>query len=157
VKFDDRDTHKPGWKFAEYELKGVPVRLALGPRDIENNNVEITRRDTMEKKIVSQDNIEVLVEEMMNSIHDTIFEKADAFKKEHTTTVDTFDEFKQVLNEKGGLILAHWDGTTETELKIKEETQATIRCIPFDAPEEDGACVYTGKPSKKRVLFAKAY
>ncbi len=157
VKFDDRDTHKPGWKFAEYELKGVPVRLAIGPRDIENNNVEITRRDTMEKKIVSQDNIEILVEEMMNDIHDNIFEKADVFKKEHTTKVDTFDEFKKVLNEKGGLILAHWDGTTETELKIKEETQATIRCIPFDAPEETGKCVYTGNSSNKRVLFAKAY
>jgi prolyl-tRNA synthetase len=157
VKFDDRDTHKPGWKFAEYELKGVPVRLALGPRDIENETIEVARRDTLSKEIMKQDEIEKVIPELLKEIQAGIFDKAKKFKEAHTNKVENFDEFKEALDAKGGLILAHWDGTTETELKIKEETKATIRCIPMDAEQEEGKCVYTGKPSGQRVIFARAY
>ena len=157
VKFDDRTTHKPGWKFAEYELKGVPVRIAMGPRDYENNTVEIARRDTFEKQIIPQENIVQTVRNLLEDIQNNLFEKALKFRNEHITEVDTFDEFKVALEQKGGFISAHWDGTTETEKKIKELTKATLRCIPLDAKEEAGKCVLTGKPSNRRVLFAKAY
>jgi prolyl-tRNA synthetase len=157
VKFDDRDTHKPGWKFAEYELKGVPIRLALGARDLENGTVELARRDTLEKKTYGQQGIAKVVKELLNDIQDNIYQKAFKYRAEHTFTADTFEEFKEILATKGGFISAHWDGTTETELKIKEETKATIRCIPVDNKLEDGFCIYSGKPSKQRVLFAVSY
>lgn len=157
VKFDNRDTHKPGFKFAEYELKGVPVRIAIGPRDIENNTLEIARRDTLEKEVKSQDGIEDYIENLLDKIQDNIYQKAFKFRENNTHIVDSYDEFKDIIENKGGFVLAHWDGSAETEQKIKDETKATIRCIPFDAPEEDGKCIYTGKPSKKRALFAKAY
>ncbi|HAN18150.1 MAG: proline--tRNA ligase [Bacteroidetes bacterium GWC2_33_15] len=157
VKFDDRDTHKPGWKFAEYELKGVPVRIAIGPRDIENNTVEVSRRDTLQKETHSLDNIEDYIEKLLAEIQSNIYQKAFDFRKENTFKVETYEEFKQVLDSKGGFIEAHWDGTVETELKIKEETKATIRCIPLNNPQEEGKCMVTGKPSKQRVIFARAY
>ncbi|MDP4183951.1 MAG: proline--tRNA ligase [Bacteroidota bacterium] len=157
VKFDDNDNKKPGWKFAEYELKGVPVRLAIGPRDLENNTVEVARRDTLEKSVQSLENIDQYVEDLLQKIQDSIYKKAFDFRAQMTTKVDTYDEFKKVLTTKGGFVLAHWDGTTETEERIKDETKATIRCIPFDAPEEEGTCIVTGKPSHRRVLFALAY
>lgn len=157
VKFDNRDTHKPGFKFAEYELKGVPVRLAIGPRDVENNTVEIARRDTKEKKVISFDEVATYIPALLEEIQDNIYQRALKFRQERTTTVDSFEEFKRLLDEKGGFFLAHWDGTAETEVAIKEETKATIRCIPLDSPQEDGRCIYSGKPSKKRVLFARAY
>jgi len=157
VKFDTRDTHTPGWKFAEYELKGVPVRLAVGPRDLENNTVEVARRDTKEKKVYSLANLAVQIETLLNDIQRSIYQKALAFREANTTSVDDYTAFKEVLDGKGGFIAAHWDGTSETEEKIKEETKATIRCIPLDAPEEEGKCLYTGKPSKRRVIFARAY
>ena len=156
VKFDDRDTHKPGWKFAEYELKGVPVRLALGGRDIENGTVEVARRDTLEKQTVTQDGIASYVKKLLNEIQENIYNKALKYREAHTYQANTFDEFKSLI-EKGGFVEAHWDGTTETELKIKELTKATIRCIPVDNNPEDGNCILTGKPSKERVVFAKAY
>ena len=157
VKFDNRDTHKPGWKFAEYELKGIPVRLAIGPRDMVNNTLEVSRRDTLEKEIKSQDGIEEYIVSLLDKIQNNIYQKALKFRQENTFKVDTYDEFKEILDATGGFVLAHWDGTAETEQRIKEETKATIRCIPLDAPEEEGKCIYSGKPSKKRVLFAKAY
>ncbi|MBN2807030.1 MAG: proline--tRNA ligase [Prolixibacteraceae bacterium] len=157
VKFDDNDAKKPGWKFAEYELKGVPVRLALGPRDIENGTVEVARRDNLSKEVVQLDGIENYVEALLEKIQQTIFNKALAFREEKTTKADTWEEFKDLLTNKGGFISAHWDGTPETEQKIKEETKATIRCIPLDAVEEEGKCIYSGKPSGRRVLFAVAY
>ncbi|HNP95427.1 MAG TPA: proline--tRNA ligase, partial [Cyclobacteriaceae bacterium] len=147
VKFDNRDTHKPGFKFAEYELKGVPVRLAIGPRDLENGTIEIARRDTKEKKVVSIDEVTTLIPGLLDEIQQNIYKKALKFREEKTTHVDTFDQFKKVLDEKGGFVMAHWDGTSETEAAIKEETKATIRCIPLDAKEEAGKCVYSGKPS----------
>jgi prolyl-tRNA synthetase len=156
VRYDDRDSHRPGHKFAEYELKGVPVRIAIGPRDLEQGNLEIARRDTLEKKIYSQENIAVTIKELLDDIQKNIFNKALKFRDENIFKIDSWDEFKSQI-EKGGFILAHWDGTPETEETIKNETKATIRCIPFDSPEEDGKCVYSGKPSKRRVLFAKAY
>ncbi len=159
VKFDNRDTHKPGWKFAEYELKGVPVRIAIGPRDLKNGTIEIARRDTLTKEqfeLASQP-IEEKISTLLDTIQKDIYSKAESFKNENTTEVNSWDEFKSVLEEKGGFISAHWDGTAETEEKIKELTKATIRCIPLDHEEEEGACVLTGKPSTKRVLFAKAY
>lgn len=156
-KYDNSDHKKPGWKFAEYELKGVPIRLAIGSRDLENGTIELARRDTLEKKTVPLeglvDEISLLLEEMQENI----YEKALLAREEKTSRVDTWEEFKQVLEEKGGFILAHWDGTEETEERIKEATKATIRCIPLDAEEESGKCVYSGQPSTKRVLFAKAY
>jgi prolyl-tRNA synthetase len=157
VKFDNRDTHKPGWKFAEYELKGVPVRLAIGQRDMENNTFEVARRDTFEKETVAGDDVVVRIEELLEAIQENVYNKALKHREAHITAVNTFDEFKKVLEEKGGFISAHWDGTAETEDAIKDATKATIRCIPLNAKEEEGACVYSGKPSLKRVLFAKAY
>lgn len=157
VKFDNRDTHKPGWKFAEYELKGVPLRIAMGPRDLENGTLELARRDTLEKNSVPQEGIADRIATLLEEIQENLFEKAKSFRDEHITSVDTFDAFKEVLETKGGFILAHWDGTEETEDKIKELTKATIRCIALDAENEEGVCVYSGKPSSKRVLFAKAY
>lgn len=157
VKYDDSDAKKPGWKFAEYELKGVPVRLAMGPRDLENGTVEIARRDLLSKEVVNIDGIDQYIEDLLEDIQNSIYNKAFKFREEHTTKVDTYDEFKEVLKNKGGFISAHWDGTSETEQKIKDETKATIRCIPLNAVEEEGTCIYSGKPSNKRVLFALAY
>ncbi|HAO49152.1 MAG TPA: proline--tRNA ligase, partial [Runella sp.] len=157
VKFDDSDANKPGWKFAEYELRGVPVRLAMGARDLENGTVEIARRDTKEKTTVSLEGIVEYIEQLLEDIQKNIYQKALAFRETNTHKVDTYEEFKQVLDEKGGFVLAHWDGTSETEDRIKDETKATIRCIPYNAPEEEGTCILTGKPSTRRVLFARAY
>ena len=156
VKFDDRDTQKPGYKFAEWEMKGVPVRLAAGPRDVENNTVEIARRDTLEKKDIPADYMEDHILGLLDEIQDNLYNRALEYRKANTIKVDTWDEFKEQI-EKGGFIYAHWDGTTETEVKIKEETKATIRCIPLDDDVEEGKCVYSGKPSKRRVIFARAY
>ncbi len=157
VKYDDRDTYKPGWKFSEYEMKGVPVRIAIGPRDIENNTVEVARRDTLEKKIISRDMVNDIVIGLMEEIQQSIYRKSMEFRRENTRKVDDWDEFREIMVKKPGFVLAHWDGTAETELKIKEETKATIRCLPFDAEVEEGKCIYSGKPSEKRVLFAIAY
>ncbi len=157
VKFDDSDNYKPGWKFNEYELKGVPVRLAIGPRDLENGTVEIARRDTLSKEIVSMEGVDEYIENLLKEIQDNLFKKAEIYRDNHITKVDNFDEFKKVLDEKGGFVLAPWDGTAETEEKIKDLTKATIRCIPLDNPQEEGVDMITGKPSKQRVLFAKAY
>ena len=157
VKYDDRNTHKPGWKFNEYEFKGVPVRIAIGPRDLENGVVEVARRDTLEKTNYPADDIGAVIQEMLKNIQESMFNKALAFREENTREVTDFDEFKKVLNETGEFITAHWDGTAETELKIKQETKATIRCIPLDGEKTPGKCVYTGKPSSQMVVFAKAY
>ena len=157
VQFDKRETHKPGWKFAEYELKGVPVRIAIGPKDMENGTVEIARRDTKEKQTIIQDEAVEFVSNLLDKIQQNIYSKALNFKKENTQEVDDYETFKEVLETKGGFIYAHWDGTAETEAKISEETKATIRCIPLDQKQEEGKCIYSGKPSKGRVLFAKAY
>lgn len=157
VKFDDNDNTRPGWKFAEYEKKGVPVRIAIGARDIENNVAELARRDTREKTSVSLDGLAARVVALLDEIQQAIYNKALAYRDEHITKVNTWDEFVKVLNEKGGFVSAHWDGTAETEEKIKEQTKATIRCIPLDNAQEEGVCVLSGKPSKQRVLFAQAY
>lgn len=157
VKFDNRDTHKPGFKFAEWELKGVPVRLAIGPRDLENGTVEVARRDTKEKQVIKLEEVETKIPALLEDIQKNIFQKAKLFRDSLITKVDSFDDFKRVLDEKGGFVHAHWDGTKETEAAIKEQTKATIRCIPLDAVEEAGFCVYSGKPSQRRVLFARAY
>ncbi len=157
VKYDDRDTHKPGWKFAQYELQGVPVRLAIGPKDLEKGSVELARRDTLTKEFVSQLEVVGKVKTLMKEIQEHLFNKAKAFRDNHITEVETFDEFKEVLKAKGGFISAHWDGTPKTENKIKELTKATIRCIPFEGNKEEGKCVLTGEKSQQRVLFAKAY
>jgi prolyl-tRNA synthetase len=157
VKYDDRDTNKPGWKFADYELKGVPVRIAIGPRDLENGTIEIARRDTLGKETIKTDTAVKHITALLEDIQNNIFRKASEFKKENTRHVDTWNDFVNVLDNEGGFIMAHWDGNPETEEKIKEETKATIRCIPFDSPEEEGKCIYTGKPSKRRVLFARSY
>lgn len=156
-KYDDDNQKRPGWKFAEYEMKGVPVRLAMGPRDLENNKVEIVRRDTKEKQVISFDNLAEHIQQLLNDIQSDLYDRALSMREERIQKVDTYAEFKEKLEKDGGFFLAHWDGTDETEALIKEETQATIRCIPLDAPEEDGICMVTGKPSKKRVVFAKAY
>ena len=160
VKFDNADNKKPGWKFAEYELKGVPVRLAMGGRDLENNTIEVMRRDTLEKETVTCDNIETYVQKLLEEIQANIYKKALDYRNSKITTVDTYEEFKEKI-EEGGFILAHWDGTTETEEKIKEDTKATIRCIPFDSyvegDKEPGKCMVTGKPSACRVVFARSY
>ena len=156
VKFDDRDTYKPGWKFNEYEFKGVPVRLAIGPRDVENETIEIARRDTLEKSIFNQKDLSNKIEHLLEAIQDNLFQKALTFRDDKTYYADSWDEFKQLL-KKGGFIYAHWDGTAETEQKIKEETKATIRCIPLVKKKEDGKCIYSGKPSSQRVVFALAY
>ena len=157
VKYDDRDTLRPGAKFAEYELKGVPVRIAMGSRDLENNTVEIARRDMLTKESISQDNLVEYVSELLEKIQANLFDSALQFRNNHITHVNSFEEFKDVIENKGGFVAAHWDGTEETEEKIKELTKATIRCIPNDAIEEAGNCVFTGKSSSKKVLFAKAY
>ena len=157
VKFDQRDTHKPGFKFNEYELKGVPIRLAIGQRDLDNNTFEVARRDTLTKETVASDHLVEHVEQLLAVIQDNLYQRALEFRDTHITPVDTFEEFKKVLNEKGGFIAAHWDGTIATEAKIKDATKASIRCIPIDAKEDQGLCILTGKPSSKRVLFAKAY
>ena len=156
VKFDDRDTQKPGFKFAEWELKGVPVRIAAGPRDVENNSVELARRDTLEKTTTTIDNIEDYIASLLEEIQDNIFQKALNFRESRTVKVDTWEEFKEQI-ENSMFVYAHWDGTPETEQKIKEETKATIRCIPLDDDFEDGKCIYSGQPSKRRVIFARAY
>ena len=157
VKYDDRDSFKPGWKFNEYEMKGVPVRIAIGPRDIENGTVEVARRDTLEKEIYQITDIENKIENLLDAIQNNLFAKALSFRENNTRKADTWEEFNRILDEEGGFILAHWDGTPETEEAIKEKTKATIRCIPFDAPEEDGKCIFSGKPSKRRVVFARSY
>src|SRR5690349_6215762 len=153
VKFDDRDTYKPGFKFAEWELKGVPVRLTIGPRDMENGTVEVARRDTKEKQVMKLDQVVNDIPKLLEDIQTNIYQKALTFRSSVTTKVDTYDEFKSVLDGKGGFVLSHWDGTPETEAAIKEETKATIRCIPLDAAEEAGTCIFSGKPSTKRVMF----
>ncbi|MFB0937916.1 MAG: proline--tRNA ligase [Urechidicola sp.] len=156
-KFDHRTTYKPGWKFAEYELKGVPLRIAIGPRDLENGTLEIARRDTFEKKVISFEDTISHIEKTLEEMQESLFNKALDFRNDHITEVETFDEFKEVLNSKGGFISAHWDGTSETENKIKDLTKATIRCIPNNAKVEEGKCVFSGSKSSRRVLFAKAY
>ena len=157
VKYDDRDTQRPGFKFAEWELKGVPLRVALGSRDMQNGTVELARRDTQTKETVQQAGLPDRIAALLDEIQENIYNKALTFRDEHITEVNSYDEFKKVLEEKGGFISAHWDGTVETEKRVKEETKATIRCIPLDSKEEEGVCILTGKPSKQRVLFAKAY
>lgn len=157
VKFDNRDTQKPGFKFAEWELKGVPVRLAIGPRDLENGTVEVARRDTKEKQVMKIAEVGSLIPLLLNQIQENIYNRALKFRTEMISKVDSYEDFKKTLDQKTGFILAHWDGTPETEAAIKEETKATIRCIPLDAADEEGTCVYSGKPSSRRVLFARAY
>ena len=157
VKFDKRDTHKPGWKFNEYELKGVPLRIAIGPKDLEKGTVEMARRDTLTKEIVETTAVVARVKGLLEEIQDNLFTKAINYRTTHTTQVSSYDEFKKVLNEKGGFISAHWDGTSATEEKIKKETKATIRCIPLDTDNEGGTCIVTGNISARKVLFAKAY
>ncbi|RDY60841.1 proline--tRNA ligase [Flagellimonas nanhaiensis] len=157
VKYDKRDTHKPGFKFNEYELKGVPVRIAVGQRDLENGTYEVARRDTLQKESVNAEDVVSKIESLLQEIQENIYKKALDYRKDHMTVVDSYEEFKQVIEEKGGFVAAHWDGTMETEDKIKEETKATIRCIPFNTEKEEGKCMVTGKPSSQRVLFAKAY
>lgn len=156
-EFDDRTTYKPGWKFAQYELQGVPLRIAMGPRDLENGTVELARRDTKEKQSVKFDDLATIIPQLLEEIQESIFQKALKFRDSRITKVESYEELKEVLETKGGFVSAHWDGTEETESKIQEETKATIRCIPLDTVLEDGVCVYSGKPSTRRVLFAKAY
>ncbi|MEE1944610.1 proline--tRNA ligase [Pedobacter sp. KR3-3] len=157
VKYDDRDSQRPGFKFAEYELKGVPVRLAIGARDMENGTVEVARRDTKEKFTVPQEGLDIYIAQLLEEIQQNIYNKALQFRSEHVTEVNTYEEFKTILDTKAGFISAHWDGTAETEKRIKEETKATIRCIPLNNKQEEGVCILTGKPSSQRVLFARAY
>ncbi len=157
VRFDDRDTYKPGWKFSEYELKGVPLRLAIGPRDLQNNTIEVARRDTLEKMLVNRDEVVPKVSSLLEEIQENIYNKALKFRTDNSYIVDSYDEFREIIENKGGFVMAHWDGTRETEAKIKEETKATIRCIPLDAEKEEGKCMISGKPSSQRVLFARAY
>jgi prolyl-tRNA synthetase len=157
VKYDDSENARPGWKFAEHELKGVPVRLAIGARDLEQNVAEVARRDTKEKSTVSFDGIASYITKLLETIQVDMFEKAKAYRDSHITPVDSWEEFNEVLNNKGGFVAAHWDGTGETEEKIKDETKATIRCIPLDGQLEEGKCIFSGNPSKQRVLFALAY
>jgi prolyl-tRNA synthetase len=157
IKYDDSDNSRPGWKFAEYEKKGVPVRIAIGARDIANNTAEIARRDTREKQTVSIDDLPGQVVRLLDQIQQDMFDRAKVYQQEHITPSDSWDEFVKLLDEKGGFVAAHWDGTDETELKIKELTKATIRCIPLEGAEEEGKCILTGNPSRRRVLFAQAY
>jgi prolyl-tRNA synthetase len=157
VKYDDRNTQKPGWKFNEYEFKGVPVRIAIGPRDLENGTVEVARRDTLEKAVYQITDIEHKISHLLDSIQDNLYQKAFAFREEMTTQADTWEEFISLLDGKGGFISAHWDGTSETEQLIKDETKATIRLIPVDGKTEEGKCIRTGQPSKQRVIFARSY
>ncbi|MGZ3898822.1 MAG: proline--tRNA ligase [Bacteroidia bacterium] len=157
VKFDDRDSHRPGWKFAEYELKGIPVRIALGERDLANGTVEVARRDNLTKEIVKIDEIENYIANLLEEIQSNLYKRALERREQMSHKADTYEEFKKILDEKPGFVYAHWDGTPETEEKIKEETKATIRCIPLNNKEEQGTCIYSGKPSTQRVLFARAY
>ena len=157
VKYDDRDTQRPGFKFAEWEMKGVPLRVAVGARDMQNGTVELARRDTQTKETVSQEGLAVTIENLLGIIQENIYHKALSFRNEHITEVNSYEEFKEILETKGGFVSCHWDGTVETEKRVKDETKATIRCVPLDAKEEAGTCIFTGKPSNKRVLFAKAY
>ena len=157
VKYDDSDNARPGWKFAEYEMKGVPVRLAIGARDLENKVVEVARRDTKEKTTVPLEGITSYIHQLLEEIQQNLYNRALQFRNEHITPANSWEEFMTLLDTKGGFISAHWDGTAETEEKIKELTKATIRCIPLDQPTENGTCVYTGQPSAQRVLFARAY
>lgn len=157
VRFDKRDSYKPGFKFAEWELKGVPIRVAMGPRDLENGTCEVARRDTKEKQVMNLEGIDENIDKLLEDIQNNIFQKALDYRKDHITEVNSYEEFKDVLGSKGGFVSAHWDGTSETEELIKEETKATIRCIPFDSKDEEGKCIKTGNHSSKRVLFAKAY
>ena len=157
VKFDDRDNVKPGFKFNDYELKGVPLRIAIGPKDLEKNQVELARRDTLSKSFVPKDKLAQMIPNLLNEIQEVLFNKAEKFRDEHITEADNFDAFKEILNSKGGFVSAHWDGTSETEDQIKKATKATIRCIPYTSELENGSCVFSGKPSAQRVLFAKAY
>ena len=157
VKYDDRDTHKPGWKFSEYEFKGVPVRITIGPRDIKQGTVEVSRRDTLEKEVFQMTDIENKVVHLLDQIQKSLFNKALEMRQTNSYRVDTWDEFKRVLDTTGGFLYAHWDGTAKTEEKIKEETKATIRVIPLNNPRESGKCIYTGRPSSQRVIFARAY
>lgn len=157
VKFDNRDTHKPGWKFNEYELKGVPIRIAIGPKDIEKGTVEVARRDTLEKEYLQRADVAIKVKHLLEQIQENLYTKAADFRSEKTFKADSWDEFVKILDEKGGFVYAHWDGTPETEELIKEKCKATIRCIPIGNKLEDGKCILTGKPSKQRVVFARAY
>jgi prolyl-tRNA synthetase len=157
VKYDNSDNQRPGWKFAEYELKGVPVRIAIGPRDLENNQVEIARRDTKEKTTISMDGLTETVHNLLLEIQSNLFKRAKQYRDEHITKADTWEEFVNILDTKAGFVAAHWDGSPETEDKIKELTKATIRCIPLDNPLETGKCILSGNPSTQRVLFARAY
>ena len=157
VRLDDRDTHTPGYKFNDYELKGVPIRLGIGPKEIEEGTVELARRDNLTKSFVSQDDLASHINKILSEIQSNLFDRALAFRESHTTVCDSYEDFKKVLESKGGFISAHWDGTDETEMKIKQETKATIRCIPNNTEKEEGKCIYSGKPSVQRVLFAKAY
>jgi len=157
VKYDDRTTQKPGWKFNEYELKGVPLRVAIGPKDLENGTFEVARRDTLTKETVINSDIVTYLQDKLEEIQAALFDKALAYRDSHITEVNTFEEFKDILDNKAGFVSAHWDGTSETEEKIKELTKATIRCIALDRVEEAGTCVFTGNPSVGRVLFARAY
>lgn len=157
LKFDDADNRTPGWKFAEYEMKGVPVRIAVGPRDLENNTVELARRDLRTKEVKAMDGLEAVIEQLLEEIQVNLFQRSLAMRETMITAVESYADFKKVLAEKGGFIAAHWDGTSESEEAIKAETKATIRCIPLDQVAEEGACIYSGKPSKGRVLFAMAY
>jgi prolyl-tRNA synthetase len=157
VKYDDNDNARPGWKFAEYEMKGVPLRIAIGARDLEQQVCELARRDTKEKKSIPLDDIIRTVEETLAAVQSSLFQKAKDFRDQHITPANSWAEFEQLLDQKGGFIAAHWDGTPETEEAIKEKTKATIRCIPLDNPKEEGVCILSGKPSSQRVLFARAY
>jgi len=157
VKYDDRDTQRPGFKFAEWELKGVPLRIAVGARDLQQGTVELARRDTQTKETVPQEGLADKIITLLSDIQENIYKKASAYRDSHITEVNSYDEFKQVLADKGGFIAAHWDGTPETEKRVKEETKATIRCIPLNNKQEEGTCIFSGKPAKQRVLFAKAY
>jgi prolyl-tRNA synthetase len=158
AKYDDRKTHKPGWKFAEYELKGVPLRIAIGPKDLENGTVEVARRDLLEKNTHNlDDNFPQMISDLLEEIQLSIFNRAQTFKQENTHKANSYDEFKDIIENKGGFVYAHWDGTAETEDKIKNQTKATIRCIPLEEDDEEGKCILTGNPSKRRVVFAKSY
>ena len=157
VTFDNRDNFKPGYKFNEYEIKGVPLRIGIGPRDLENKQVELARRDTLEKTTPSLDRVVDHIPPLLEEIQNQLYQRAQTFRKSHTTIVDDFSSFNEVLNKKGGFISAHWDGTAETEEAIKKATKATLRCIPMEGEIDPGICVYSGKPSQRRVLFAKAY
>ena len=157
VKFDNRDTHKPGWKFNQYELQGVPVRIAIGPKDLEKGSVEVARRDTLTKQFMQQDEVATAIPALLDEIQASLFEKALSFRAENSQTADTWEEFKALMKGNPGFVYAHWDGTTETEDKIKDLTKATIRCIPLNNKQEEGKCILTGKPSTQRVVFAKAY